>query len=219
MSPAHDQRNPLDELLALPAASVIAPGLQRALRETGAAAGDAGPELRDPLPVLADTLASLALLGGDGEVMAAAILHVASNWREKLEHQLQREHPAVAALLEGQRAANQVWALHAEHAGGGNTEGLRRLLPAIVADVRVVPLLLARQLARLRAPSSLPEAEPRALAQLPRDIHAPLANRLGIWQLKWELEDLAFRHLEPDTYQRIARLLDEKRNDRQRYIE
>src|SRR3546814_20693310 len=57
-----------------------------------------------------------------------------------------------------------------------------------------------------------------ALAQLTRDIHAPLANRLGIWQLKWELEDLAFRHLDPDTYRRIARLLDDKRTGRERYI-
>src|SRR5690606_19588970 len=79
--------------------------------------------------------------------------------------------------------------------------------------------LLARQLARLRAADALSEPERRALAQLTRDIHAPLANRLGIWQLKWELEDLAFRHLEPDTYRRIARLLDEKRVDRERYIE
>jgi len=219
MSPVSHERDPLETLLALPAASVIAPDLQRALRETAAAAADAGPGLRDPLPVLADTLASLALLGGDGEVMTAAILHVATHWRERLEPQLQRDHAAVAALLEGQRAANQVWALHAEHAGGGNTEGLRRLLLAIVRDLRVIPILLARQVARLRAASALPAEERRALAQLTRDIHAPLANRLGIWQLKWELEDLAFRHLDPETYQRIARLLDEKRNDRQRYIE
>jgi len=207
----------IDALLALPAASAITPGLRETLRAAATANSEA--TLRDPLPVLADTLASLALLGGDGEVMAAAILHVAPEWREKAEPALQREHPAVAALLEGQRAANQVWALHAEHAGAGNSEGLRRLLLAIVRDLRVVPILLARQLARLRAASDLPEAERRALAQLTRDIHAPLANRLGIWQLKWELEDLAFRHLEPETYQRIARLLDEKRNDRQRYIE
>src|SRR3546814_9225258 len=57
-----------------------------------------------------------------------------------------------------------------------------------------------------------------ALAQLTRDIHAPLANRLGIWQLKWELEDLAFRHLDPDTYRRIARLPDDKSTGRERYI-
>ncbi|HEU4813808.1 MAG TPA: TGS domain-containing protein, partial [Xanthomonadaceae bacterium] len=59
----------------------------------------------------------------------------------------------------------------------------------------------------------------RRLAQLTRDIHAPLANRLGIWQLKWELEDLAFRQLEPETFQKIARLLDEKRTERERHVE
>src|SRR3546814_20223669 len=80
-------------------------------------------------------------------------------------------------------------------------------------------ILLARQLAQLRAAAQLPEDERIALAQLTRDIHAPLANRLGIWQLKWELEDLAFRHLDPDTYRRIAPLLDDKRTGRERYID
>ena len=114
-----------------------------------------------------------------------------------------------------------MWALHAEQPRRrGGSEGLRRLLLAIVRDLRVVPILLARQLARMRHADAPARAEQRrALAQLTRDIHAPLANRLGIWQLKWELEDLAFRYLEPDTYQRIARLLDEKRGDRERYIE
>jgi GTP pyrophosphokinase len=65
---------------------------------------------------------------------------------------------------------------------------------------------------------ALPDHERRELAQLTSDIHAPLANRLGIWQLKWELEDLAFRYLEPDTYRRIARLLDERRTDRETFI-
>ncbi|NMW25820.1 bifunctional (p)ppGpp synthetase/guanosine-3',5'-bis(diphosphate) 3'-pyrophosphohydrolase, partial [Rhodanobacter denitrificans] len=63
-----------------------------------------------------------------------------------------------------------------------------------------------------------PEAERQALARLTRDIHAPLANRLGIWQLKWELEDLAFRYLQPETYRRIANLLDERRADREAFI-
>ena len=71
----------------------------------------------------------------------------------------------------------------------------------------------------MRAAWRLPPDEQRALAQLTRDIHAPLANRLGIWQLKWELEDLAFRTLETDTYLRIARLLDDNRSGRERYIE
>ena len=83
----------------------------------------------------------------------------------------------------------------------------------------MVPILLARQLAKMRVADRLPEAERRALAQLTRDLHAPLANRLGIWQLKWELEDLAFRHLEPETWRRLARELDESRAARERYIE
>ncbi|WP_051282680.1 RelA/SpoT family protein [Silanimonas lenta] len=123
------------------------------------------------------------------------------------------------AMLEGIRAAEQVWALHARPEGRANAEGLRRLLLAIVRDLRVVPVLLALQLARLRAAAALPDAERLALARLAADLLAPLANRLGIWQLKWEIEDLAFRHLQPETYQRIARLLDEKRVAREQYIE
>src|SRR5690606_7074842 len=73
--------------------------------------------------------------------------------------------------------------------------------------------------ARMRAVAAAPEEQRLALARLTRDIHAPLANRLGIWQLKWELEDLAFRHLQPATYRRIAGLLDDKRSARERFIE
>ena len=173
----------------------------------------------DPPEVLADTLALLARLDADQDAVSAAVLHAAAGSGQREAERRGEVPPAVAALLEGQRAAAQVWALHAEHREGGNAEGLRRLLLAIVRDLRVVPILLARQLARLRHADRLPPAARRELAQLTRDIHAPLANRLGIWQLKWELEDLAFRQLEPDTYQRIARLLDEKRAERERHIE
>jgi GTP pyrophosphokinase len=121
-------------------------------------------------------------------------------------------------LVDGQQAAEQVWALHAQRPPQGAAEGLRRLLLAIVRDLRVVFVLLARQLARMRAAATAPEAERQALARLTRDIHAPLANRLGIWQLKWELEDLAFRYLQPETYRRIANLLDERRTDREAFI-
>ncbi len=209
-----------ETLLALPAARAIPAGLRELLR--AAAQGDPAARrepLRDPLPVLIDTLGSLALLNADGDAVAATMLHALPGWSERAEPALAKDYPAVSLLLEGQRAAAQVWALHAERSGHGNAEGLRRLLLAIVRDLRVVPVLLARQLARMRAAQALPEDERRALAQLTRDIHAPLANRLGIWQLKWELEDLAFRHLEPETYQRIARLLDDKRAGRERYIE
>jgi len=206
----------LPALLAQPPADAIAPALRKAMLDV---TGDPFAQAPDPPGVLADTLGSLAKLGADGEVAAAAVLHALPTLRDALRERIDREHPGVAVLLEGQRAAAQVWSLHAEQREGGNSEGLRRLLLAIVRDLRVVPILLSRHLARLRHADRLPEPRRRALAQLTRDIHAPLANRLGIWQLKWELEDLAFRYLEPATYQQIARLLDDKRSGRERYIE
>ena len=99
-------------------------------------------------------------------------------------------------------------------------EALRKMLLAMVQDVRVVLIKLADHLQALRHAVRLDDtAARRETARLTRDIYAPLANRLGVWQLKWEMEDLAFRILEPETYQRIARLLDEKRGDRERYLE
>jgi len=166
-----------------------------------------------------DVLELLDMLGCDAQTQAAAL------WFE-----LARVDPALWAaqgarlpaelqrLVGGQQAAEQVWALHAQRAPEGAAEGLRRLLLAIVRDLRVVFVLLARQLARMRAAAALPAEQSAALARLTRDIHAPLANRLGIWQLKWELEDLAFRFLQPDVYKRIAKLLDERRTDRESFI-
>ena len=89
---------------------------------------------------------------------------------------------------------------------------------AIIRDLRVVFILLARQLVRLRSAGKLAPEQQRALAKLTADIHAPLANRLGIWQLKWELEDLALRYAQPEVYLRIVRLLDERREDRETFI-
>jgi GTP pyrophosphokinase len=221
--PANALPDVLDSVLAAPACAAIRPAMRAALHQAALdAAGDGGPDAgatRDGPEALADTLDALAMLESDGDVLAAAILHAWPGLQARMQGRLEREFPAVAVLLEGQRAATQVWALHAERQSAGSSEGLRRLLLAIVRDLRVVPILLARQLARLRHADGLPEAERRALAQLTRDIHAPLANRLGIWQLKWELEDLAFRYLEPETYRSIARLLDDKRSSRERYIE
>ena len=99
-------------------------------------------------------------------------------------------------------------------------EALRKMLLAMVQDVRVVLIKLADHLRELRAVvKSGDTARQMELAGLTRDIFAPLANRLGVWQIKWELEDLSLRLLEPDSYKRIARLLDEKRHDREHYIE
>ncbi|MBS0212179.1 MAG: bifunctional (p)ppGpp synthetase/guanosine-3',5'-bis(diphosphate) 3'-pyrophosphohydrolase [Proteobacteria bacterium] len=168
---------------------------------------------------LGETLDLLDLLRADEEVLLAAIVHAMPAWRTRLDALDADARTRVQALLEGLHAAGQVWILHAGRTQHVRAEGLRRLLLALVKDLRAILILLAWQLVRMRHAADLPEAERVALAQLTADIHAPLANRLGIWQLKWELEDLAFRCLQPDRYQRIARLLDEKRSDRERFIE
>ena len=98
-------------------------------------------------------------------------------------------------------------------------EGLRKLLLALASDVRLVLVRLAAQLVRLRnLKGATPEQQQRAALET-REIYAPLANRLGIWQVKWELEDLAFRYSEPTEYKRIAGWLKVKRDERERYIE
>ena len=180
---------------------------------------DAGAQRRDPPEVLADTLAILATLNADPDVMAATLLDAVVDVDGAIKAAAIELPERLRVLLEGQRAASRVWQLHRRHGGGRNPEGMRRLLLALVRDLRVVPIVLARQLSRMRAAWRLPAEDRRALAQLTRDIHAPLANRLGIWQLKWELEDLAFRELETDTYVRIARQLDDSRGGRERYIQ
>jgi GTP pyrophosphokinase len=98
-------------------------------------------------------------------------------------------------------------------------EGLRKLLLSLASDVRLVLLRLVLQLVRLRGMKEATPAEQRWAALETREIYAPLANRLGIWQLKWELEDLAFRYSEPEEYKRIAGWLKSKRAARERYIE
>ncbi len=102
---------------------------------------------------------------------------------------------------------------------GNQAEALRKMLLAIVTDPRLVLVKLAAQLHRLRECKDEPEDVRRQIAYETREIYAPLANRLGVWQLKWELEDLSFRFLEPDNYKRVAGWLAAKRVDRERYIE
>ena len=159
----------------------------------------------------------LAQLGCDDETRASAAWFALASHDQAAWTAASKDLPApLVRLVEGQFAAEKVWALHAERSGA--SEGLRRLLLSIIRDVRVVFVLLVRQLLRMRGAARLPAEESHRLARLTADIHAPLANRLGIWQLKWELEDLAFRFLQPAVYQRIARLLDERRVDRERFI-
>ena len=99
------------------------------------------------------------------------------------------------------------------------SEALRKMLLAVVSDPRLVLIRIAEQLYRLRLAKEVPAERQRALAVETREIYAPLANRLGIWQLKWELEDLVLRYLEPQTYRRIARALNEKRAEREAAVE
>ena len=98
-------------------------------------------------------------------------------------------------------------------------ETLRKMLLAVVSDPRLVLARLAEQLVGLRHARNLPADERERLAVEARAVFAPLANRLGVWQLKWELEDLAFRYLDADEYRHIAAVLNERRADRERYIE
>ncbi|MGH8305586.1 MAG: bifunctional (p)ppGpp synthetase/guanosine-3',5'-bis(diphosphate) 3'-pyrophosphohydrolase, partial [Steroidobacteraceae bacterium] len=125
---------------------------------------------------------------------------------------------AVALLRLGTLGLPRDWS-PAQGLDARQAETLRKMLLAVVADPRLVLARLAEELVGLRHARELsaPERERRAVEA--RLIYAPLANRLGVWQLKWELEDLAFRCLEPAEYRRIAGALNERRADRERYID
>jgi GTP pyrophosphokinase len=101
----------------------------------------------------------------------------------------------------------------------GQAEALRKMLLAVIGDVRLVVVRLAGQLQKMRAAKGLEPTLQRKLATETREVYAPLANRLGVWQLKWELEDLAFRYLQPADYKRIAAALKVRRAERERYME
>src|SRR5699024_845482 len=98
-------------------------------------------------------------------------------------------------------------------------EALRKMILAMAHDIRVVFITLAERLDDMRSLDHWPAHEQWRMARETKDLYAPLANRLGIWQLKWELEDLSFRHQEQATYKRVAKLLAERRVDREKYIE
>lgn len=106
----------------------------------------------------------------------------------------------------------------AQAARRAQVEALRKMLLAFAQDIRVVLIRLASRLQSLRYYAAAKVTPAPEIARESLEIYAPLANRLGIWQLKWELEDLAFRFEEPVTYKRIAKLLDEKRAERETYV-
>jgi GTP pyrophosphokinase len=140
---------------------------------------------------------------------------------------LSQETLAAEIGAEAAALTREVLALPALEAIGGlveqptpvQAENLRKLLLAVIRDGRVIVIRLAERLHELRSAKRLAVDEQRRLALTTREIYAPLANRLGIWQLKWELEDLAFRYLEPENYKQVAAWLKERRSDRETYLQ
>jgi GTP pyrophosphokinase len=122
-------------------------------------------------------------------------------------------------LLQGVDQMATISTLAHQGKGSVQVDNIRRMLLAMVEDVRAVVIKLAEQICYLRAVKNAPEEERVIAAKATANIFAPLANRLGIGQLKWELEDLSFRYLHPDKYKSIAKQLSDKRLDREAYME
>ncbi len=186
--------------------------------------------------VHADAVAAiLRAIGGSEAMQAASYLVYAC------EH-LNKPHEVIAKafgdnfaalaletnkLVRVQRTARlaQQSASHGSHAApmaqtvAAQTESVRKMLLAFSRDLRVVMLRLASRLQTLRHFAATKQAVPPGLASEGLQVFAPLANRLGIWEIKWEMEDLSFRFLEPDTYKQVAKLLDEKRVEREASVE
>ncbi len=180
----------------------------------------------------ADAVAAiLADIGGSVAMQAASYLVYACPHLNKPEEVIAKAfgpHLAQLAMQTNQLVHVQRLSRAAESSTHGpdntplsprmQTENVRKMLLAFSRDLRVVMLRLASRLQTLRHYAATKLPVPPALASESLQVFAPLANRLGIWQIKWEMEDLSFRFLEPATYKDIARLLDEKRTERERYM-
>jgi len=160
----------------------------------------------------------------EGEELAHAVLvrpalNPAGLSVEKLARLVSPEAARTAAALQelGELGLPRNWSA-AQGLGPQQAETVRKMLLAVVSDPRLVLARLAEHLVQMRAARSLAAAERERLALEARAVFAPLASRLGVWQLKWELEDLAFRHLEGAEYRRIATALNERRAEREQYI-
>ncbi len=185
----------------------------------------AGETALDHARAMTDVLLALDL---DHESAAAALLVPLLRAKPDVAREIRDRFGAtIADLAEGVVRMGEIGALSNRavaparaEAQAAQLEALRKMLLAMVQDVRVVLIKLADHLQELRSAVKSGDLQRMAeTAELTRDIFAPLANRLGVWQIKWELEDLALRVLDPESYKRIARLLDEKRLDRERFID
>ncbi|BAL96023.1 RelA/SpoT family protein [Rubrivivax gelatinosus] len=180
----------------------------------------------EPALVHADGVAAiLQAIGAAPSMRAAAYLVYAGDYLQHPEEMVAKAFGQSYAslvthtrrLVQIQRATRAATVLEAQRQQ--QAEQVRKMLLAFSHDLRVVLLRLASRLQTLRWYAAERVPCPEVLAEETQQIFAPLANRLGIWQIKWELEDLAFRFLQPDEYKRIARLLDEKRVEREQRIE
>ncbi|HNU10929.1 MAG TPA: bifunctional (p)ppGpp synthetase/guanosine-3',5'-bis(diphosphate) 3'-pyrophosphohydrolase [Rubrivivax sp.] len=171
----------------------------------------------------------LAAIGAAPSMQASAYLVYASDYLQHPEEVIKRAFgPSYASLVMLTRQLVQIQRAALGAAIGGaageaarvqQTERVRKMLLAFGRDLRVVLLRLASRLQTLRWYAASKRECPRELALESQQVFAPLANRLGIWQIKWELEDLSFRFLDPQAYHRVARLVDEKRTEREQGVE
>src|SRR5690554_1245138 len=168
----------------------------------------------------------LAELGADGTMLSAAVLYRSVREGHLSLLEVEKEFgQETASLIEGVLRMAAIGAVLnptrkavlGQH--DGQLDNVRKMLVAMVDDVRVALLKLAERTVIIRAVKNADEARRQKVAREVFDIYAPLAHRLGVGQLKWELEDLSFRYLQPGPYKKIATLLDEKRLDRENYIE
>ncbi len=169
-----------------------------------------------------DIVAILVSIDSDDETCAAALL-VTGMPRNAIDSVIISDTFGgdVWDLVDGVLRAGRIDGISAQPASGASSLGLetlRKMLLALADDVRVVLIKLAERVVFMRSITRADDSARRVAAQQTKDLFAPLANRLGVFQVKWELEDFSFRFLEPELYKRIALLLDGKRNEREAYI-
>ena len=206
------------------AAQLCPPQLRHEIAQLRAAVTPASDAPEAAMALATEAAEVIGALTGDAQLAAAVLAQPMLGRTGVTPESLERllgpgaAHVAIELQRLGEVGLARDWApergLDARQA-----ETVRKMLLAVVGDQRLVLARLAEALVRLRHARALPVPERQRLATEVRAVFAPLANRLGIWQLKWELEDLAFRYLEPEEYKRLAGALNEKRTDRERYIE
>jgi guanosine-3',5'-bis(diphosphate) 3'-pyrophosphohydrolase len=182
------------------------------------------PFIKHPL----ETARYLAGLNMDATTLAAALLHdVIEDCGVTVDEITLKFGKDVATLVDGVTKLGKLDVVRMEHQGTGahvqddspnQAASLRKMLVAMARDLRVVLIKLADRLHNMSTLKALPYARRLAIAQETLDIYAPLAHRLGMWDIKWRLEDMAFHHLQPTAYRRISRLLASRREEREQYI-